>query len=222
VSLELVDFEVGTETYEGRLNVQQPDADTGVVVVPGAGHGPFGDIFDIIAYELAGTGKQVFRFETWTDHDELDEKTLAKTHAEIDAAVEYLQSEGCTTIYLLAKSFGGGVTLTHVPDAVERVVLWEPATMELGDESNVDAVADERFGDVEEYVVDDDDLGAIDVPVRILCGDAERGMPVDLAEDMASRIPDATVTVIRGETHGFNTNRTAIVGHTLGFFSDEA
>ncbi|WP_232686145.1 alpha/beta hydrolase [Halobacterium zhouii] len=220
MSLELVDFEVGGETYEGRLNTQRADADTGVVVVPGAGHGPFGDIFDVISYELAGTGKQVFRFDTWENHEELDEKTLAEIHREVDAAVEYLQSEGCTTIYLLAKSFGGGVTLTYVPDAVERVVLWEPATMELGDESNIDDVEDEQFGDVEEYVVDDDDLGRIDVPVRILCGDAERGMPVDLAEDFASRIPDATVTVIPGEDHGFNTNRTAVVGHTLGFFSD--
>ena len=28
------------------------------------------------------------------------------------------------------------------------------------------------------------------------------------------------MTVIRGENHGFNENRTAIVGHTLGFLSD--
>ena len=64
VGIELLDFDIGSETYEGRLTVQDEDADEGVVMLPGAGHGPFGDIFDIAAYELAGDGKRVFRVET--------------------------------------------------------------------------------------------------------------------------------------------------------------
>ena len=191
MSLEFVDFEVDGETYEGRVNVQRADPDTGVVVVPGAGHGPFGDIFDVVAYELAGASKQVFRFQTWEDHEELDEKTLAEIHAEIDAAVEFLQSEGCSTIHLIAKSFGGGVTLTHVPDAVERVVLWEPATMELGDDPNIEDVKDEPFGDVEEFVVGDEQLGAIDVPVHILVEMQSAASPSTTARTsrVASRTP---------------------------------
>lgn len=124
-----MEFEVGGETYEGRLNAQREDADAGVLILPGMGHGPFGDIFDVLAYELAGTGKRVFRYESWETREDLEAKTIAELHEEVDAAVEYLQSAGCSTVYLVAKSFGGGLALTHVPDAVERVVLWEPATI---------------------------------------------------------------------------------------------
>jgi dienelactone hydrolase len=220
MSVEPVEFEVGGETYEGRLNSRREDADTGVLVVPGMGHGPFGDIFDVVAYELAGTGKQVFRYESWEASEDLEEKTLAELHAELDAAVEYLRSKGCSTVYLVAKSFGGGLVLTHLPGAVERVVLWEPATIEVGDDPNVEAVADEPFGDVEEYVVGPAQLGRIDVPVRVLSGDRERSVDREHCERIADAVQDGAVTTVRGEDHSFNRNRTATVGHTLAYLSD--
>lgn len=215
-----MDFEVGGETYEGRLNAQREGADTGVLILPGMGHGPFGDIFDIIAYELAGTGKQVFRYEGWETREDLEAKTISELHEEVDAAAEYLQSEGCSTVYLVAKSFGGGLALTHVPDAVERVVLWEPATIEVGDDPNVEDAADEPFGDVEEFVVSPEHLGRIDVPVRILSGDGERSVDREHAERIADAVQDGAVTTVRGEDHSFNRNRTATVGHTLAYLSD--
>ena len=88
-------------------------------MLPGAGHGPFGNIFDIAAYKLAGDGKRVFRVETWESREELEAQSLGELHEEVDAAVDYCRSNGCSTVDLTAKSFGGGVALSHDLDAVD-------------------------------------------------------------------------------------------------------
>lgn len=223
MGIELSEMEFGEETYEGRLNVPEGDGefDTGVVMVPGAGHGPFGDVFDVVAYELAGTGTYVFRYESWESPEGLGAKTFGELHAELDAAVERLREEGCSTIYLIAKSFGGGVVLTHVPDTVERIVLWAPA---------IELVAGERIEHDPRERIDDTDgipievgtanLEAIDVPVRILVGDEDRGVSAEDCERIVAAVGDGDVTVIPGENHSFNGNRTAIVERTLGYLDD--
>ena len=44
-------------------------------------------------------------------------------------------------------------------------------------------------------------LGAVDVPTLIITGDADRFTPRPLAQQMARRIPDAEILVVRGGTH---------------------
>ncbi|WP_135821295.1 alpha/beta hydrolase [Halostella litorea] len=217
MGIELSELEFGEETYEGRLNRPEGDAesDVGVVMIPGAGHGPFGNIFDIVAYELAGTGRHVFRYESWEDTDELEAKAFGDLRAEVNAAVARLRDEGCSEIHLIAKSFGGGIALTHVPDAVDRLVLWAPA-VELV-EGSVDHADDERIGDTEDLpiAVGTADLEAIDVPVRLLVGDEDRGVSPEECERIAGAVGDGNVTVLPGENHSFNENRRAIVAETF-------
>ncbi len=216
VRIQPTDFTVGTETYEGRLNVPGEDTETGVVVLPGAGHGPFGDVFDVISYELAGDGKHVVRYDSWENHEQLAQKTFGELHDEINAAIDHLRSEGCRTFYLLAKSFGGGLALTHVPEAIERVVLWEPA-IEITDEA--ESTPETKVPTPpDNLTITEDELGRIGVPVRILCGDEEAGVPVDVCEQIANALGQGEMTVIPGENHSFNSNRPAIVEATVEFF----
>ncbi|NHN48480.1 alpha/beta hydrolase [Halostella sp. JP-L12] len=186
-------------------------------MLPGAGHGPFGNVFDIVAYELAGAGKRVFRVETWESREELEAKSLDELHAEVDAAVDYLRSNGCSTVDLIAKSFGGGVALSHDLDAVDRLLLWAPA-VEVG----VDAAAandpGEEVGESEDVLIGIEDLD-VDVLVRILVGDEDRGVSVDDCRRIADAVGDGDMTVIPGENHSFNENRTAVVEHTLRYLS---
>lgn len=222
MGIKPINFEAGDETYEGRLNTPEGDGmtDVGVMMIPGAGHGPFGDIFDIVAYELAGADKPVFRYNSWETPDELETKTFGDLHREVDAAIERLQSEGCSEIHLIAKSFGGGIALTHVPDAVDRMVLWAPA-IELV-EGSAEHDPDERIGDTEDVPIEvgTATLGTIDVPVRILVGDEDRGVSQEDCERIEAAVGDADVAVIPGENHSFNENRTAIVERTMGYLSD--
>lgn len=214
MSVELTEFTAGDETYDAVVNTQEDDPEEGVVILPGAGHGPFGDVFDIIAYELAGAGKRVVRFETWESHEELEDKTLAQLHEEYEAAVEFLQSEGCSTVDVLAKSFGGGIALSHVPDGVDGMVLWAPAT-NVGVESGAANDRDETIGETDGLRIGIEDLDHVDVPVRVLVGDEDEGVSIEDCERIADGVGDGEVTVIPGENHSFNENRTAIVEHTL-------
>ena len=214
MSIHPVELTVGDETYAGRSNVRDGDAEEGVVVVPGAGHGPFGDIFDVVAYELAGTGRRVLRYESWESHEQLKRKTLAELHAELDAAVEWLLSNGCSTVHVLAKSFGGGVALTHVPDAVESLILWAPAVefpVDSADANDPDETVEES-GSIRVGIAS---LDRVDVPVRILCGTDDRGVSLDDCRRIADAVADGDVFEIPGENHSFNENRTEVVDRTL-------
>lgn len=219
MTLEIVDVDANGETHEALVNVpEDEERGAGVVVVPGAGHGPHGDIFDVTAYELAGAGLRVIRRETWESREELEAKTLAEIHAEVDAMVESLREQGCSTVSILAKSFGGGVALTHVSEEVERLVLWEPA-VEFGVDPTEATDPGDRIGDGDGdgVGIGIDSLDHVDVPVGILCGDAERGIPVEDCRKIADSVADGDLTVIPDATHWFNTNRTVIVDATLGY-----
>ena len=224
MSIELVELDVESGAYEGRLNVpEEEQTDAGVVIVPGAGHGPFGNIFDVVSYELAGAGRYVFRVETWTNDEELGEKTLGALQTEVDAAVEQLRSRGCSDISVVAKSFGAGIALSHVPDEVDRLLLWAPAVRAGVDPSDATAL-DDRLGDADETLIGIADLDHVDVPVRILIGDEDRipieGDAADIPPSTCQSIADAVggdVRVIPGENHSFNENRTAIVEESLDY-----
>lgn len=54
-------------------------------------------------------------------------KTDAEFEAELEEGVEFLRERGCTSVAVVAKSFGGRLALTHLPGRVDRLVLWAPA-----------------------------------------------------------------------------------------------
>jgi dienelactone hydrolase len=211
--LELAELGVDGETYEGRLNVPADGGDRGVLVLSGAGHGPFGDIFDVTAHDLAADGWWVYRYESWTDPDELDAKTLGELRREVDAAVEVLRERGCDSVAVIAKSFGCGIALGHVPDAVDRLVLWAPA-VEFGvDEAASTAPAD-RIGEGETLLIGIADLDHVDVPVRILRGTADQGVSRADCATILDAVDDGALTEIPGETHSFNERRRAVIAQT--------
>ena len=198
-------LEIGVDSYPGRLNVPEGSTDSGVLVLPGGGHGPFGDVFDRVATPAADAGHAVARFETWTGPDDLDAKTDADLAAEIDAGVDFLRSEGCSTITVVAKSFGGRLALEHAPD-VDRMVLWAPAVFfgEREDRPSIDAAA----------------LSGIDAPVRILQGDEDDLVSVDNAQALAEHLPGGEVVELPGEDHSMLTDEGRVVEATLAFLPE--
>ena len=112
---EDVTLRVGGEEYPGRLDTPAEPTDRGILLVPGAGHGPFGDVFLRFARAAAGEGYAVARFETWLSPDDIDAKTDAEFRAELQAGVDFLRSRGCSTVTVVAKSFGGRLALEHTP-----------------------------------------------------------------------------------------------------------
>ncbi|MFC7215465.1 alpha/beta hydrolase [Saliphagus sp. GCM10025334] len=197
-----VTLEVGESSYPGRFHVPDASTDQGVLMVPGAGHGPFGDIFRVFAEEAADAGYSVARFETWPFPDDL-EKSDAEFEAELEASVEFLRSRGCETITVIAKSFGGRVVLQHRPEAVDRMVLWAPAI---------------KFGEHDEYPsITAPELAEFDSPVRLLRGDEDDVISKEDAESIAEHVPDGELVELPDEDHSFLRDHRHVIDETMAF-----
>jgi pimeloyl-ACP methyl ester carboxylesterase len=209
---EDVTLEVGDSAYPGRLNTAEEPSDRGVLMVPGAGHGPFGDVFLRFSRAAAEEGHHVARFETWMSPDELEGKTDEDFRAELAAGVDFLRSRGCSTISVVAKSLGGRVALEHLPEGVDRLVLWAPAVLAEEAENvpeevweHMPSVTPGEFG--------------IDIPIRILQGDDDH-IPVDSAERIAEGLPRGEVVVLPSEDHSFLRDHEQVIEETVAFLPE--
>lgn len=212
MELERQPLEINGESYEGRLNVPRDDPDHGVLVVPGAGHGPFGDVFDVVAYHLADDGHLVYRYESWPDLEALDGKSRLELSTELSAGIEVLLARGCAAVSVIAKSFGGGIALSHVPDAVDRIVGWAPVVavgVAEADRRSPEAPLGEGDGPLAVG-----DLDHVDVPVRILRGTEDEGVARADCGAILDRVDDGALAEIPGMTHSFNERRPAVVEQT--------
>lgn len=204
-----VTLAVDGSTYPGRLDTPESQTDRGVLIVPGAGHGPFGDVFLRFARAAAEAGHQVARFETWMSPDDIEAKTEVEFEREIEAGVEFLRSRGCSTVTVVAKSFGGRLALEHFPEGVDRLVLWAPAVFPEGAD-----VPEDLEGKLPS--IDADDVQRVDVPVRILHGD-EDGIPMDSPRRLADMLPQGELVELPGEDHSFLTDHERVIAETVDF-----
>lgn len=206
VDTEPITLTVDDAAYPGELTLPDEGSDTAAVLLPGANHGPYGDVFDRLAEELAAAGVALLRFESWGDDEALpalDGKDREHVLAEFDAAVAYLTDQGYDRVGAVAKSFGGRLALGHCPEAVEELVLWAPAAFLEGGEA-VESVElpDEAPDDAELPTMAASSLADHDHPVTILQGD-EDFYTAEGARELAAELPDATVAVLEGGDHSF-------------------
>ncbi|MFC7204416.1 alpha/beta hydrolase [Haloferax namakaokahaiae] len=200
--VESVTLDVGGKRYRGKVNSVDGTPDGGVLVVPGAGHGPFGDVFDHFASAAAEEGYTVARFETWESPEDVADKTDSEFEAEVEAGIDLLRSRGCDEVAVVAKSFGGRLTLRNPPESADRIVLWAPAV---------------RFGNHDGPSVSAEELAAIETPVRILQGDEDEVVSPENAAALAEHLSKGSWVRLRGEDHSFTTDEARVVEETLRF-----
>lgn len=204
--VEEVTLTVDRKSYTGRLNTPEESTERGVLIVPGAGHGPYGDVFDRFAEAATETGHEVARFETWSSRDELDAKTEEDFRDELHAGIEFLRSRDCTTVTVVAKSFGGRLTLDYATERADRMVLWAPAIL---------------FGDHEDAPsISADEAKEIDIPALVLQGDEDEVVSLENAANIAEHLPDGGLVELPGEDHGFQTSQQQIVEETIAFLPE--
>ena len=206
MNIEDAILEVDGNSYSGQLNVPDNTTERGILMVPGASHGPFGNVFDGFAEAATKNGHNVARFETWIDREDLEEKTESDFEAEIDAGIEFLQSRGCSIISVVAKSLGGRLVLAHVPSAANRIVLWAPAILFDDPDLTPSITASE--------------LAEIQVPVRILQGDEDEVVSVENSATVAEHLPNGEMVELPGENHSFLNDEQRIIEDTLAFLPE--
>ena len=160
----------------------------------------------------AEEGHHVARFETWMSPAELEGKTDEEFRAELAAGVDFLRSRGCSTVSVVAKSLGGRGALKHLPEGVDRLVLWAPAVL-AADAENVPDEAREYLPSVTPS-----EFG-VDVPTGILQGDDDN-ISVDSAERIAEGLSQGEVVVLPDEDHSFLRDHERVIEETLSFLPE--
>lgn len=211
------------ETFDARLTVPDDPDGRGVAVLPGAGHGPWGDIFDRFAEAAAADGCHVLRFDGWPTPEVFMEQTVSEVHAELDAALAHLDEAGCSDLALVGKSFGGGVALTRIPEAVDRVALWAPAFVTFGDEATVEDAVDVPLAELkdtpERRQIAASTLADVDADLLVVQGDADEVRSVEHARSVVDAAPNAELVVREGEDHSFRggDREREVVAETVDF-----
>jgi len=126
---EDIELKVGDASYPGQVHRPDRPTDQGLLIVPGATHGPYGDVFDDLVEAAIDQGLMAARFTLWESREELSEKDESEFQADLSAATNYLEDQGCNDISIVAKSFGGRIVLHYLPTNTDRLVLWAPAVM---------------------------------------------------------------------------------------------
>jgi len=223
---EEFDLPAHGDEFDARLTVPDDPDGRGVAMMPGLNHGPWGDVFDRFATEAAADGIHVVRFDGWPTPESLDERTLEDLHAELDAALARLREGGCDELGVVAQRFGGGVTLTDVPAAADRVVLWAPASFTCGDEDGVAGAFDVPLPDLfetpERTRFAPSRLADVDASVLVIQGTDDEAASVENARRLVDALDDAELVVREGEDHSFRgeDREPEIVDLTLSFLRD--
>lgn len=198
------EFQLGVagESIPARIDEPAGEATRGIVCLPGAGHGPWEDVFDRLAATATERGQALLRYESWPEDRDIAVRSLQQYHAEIDTAVERLRSHGCREITLLGKSFGGGIAATYLPGAVDRGVLWAPS-VRVGAASTVEELYTVPFGQADGLELGPDRLSAVDIPVALFQGTADRTVPPECTQAIAEHLPESEYVEIPDGDHSF-------------------
>ncbi|MFP4038656.1 MAG: alpha/beta hydrolase [Candidatus Nanohaloarchaea archaeon] len=173
-------------------------------MVPGISSGPFGSPFDEVVEDVRGEFG-VVRVDAWEGAEDLEGMNLKMLHARLYEAFELLKSNGCESVGLLGKSFGGQLGLTWPGnDQLDFMVLWAPA-IGFG-EYNVDKWRSERLGKASEATdisVDEEYLESIDMATLIIHGTRDEVVSVENSRRICDALPNCNMETVEGADHSF-------------------
>lgn len=202
MGVDSITLSVDGQEYPAELALPAEDTTQAVLLIPGAIHGPYGDVFNHLAEALTDAGIALLRYQTWGEDEELDNldtKSENELLAEYKAAVGLLVDHGYDRVSVVGKSLGGRIALLDPVAEVDRLVLWAPAAFIDGGDTIESLDVPE---DVSPPLINQARLADHDVPVDILQGD-EDNIPVGNAQELADELPDARAHVIEGADHSF-------------------
>lgn len=99
----------------------ESDVDRGLIVIPSISSGPFGSPFDEVVEDVSNN-RLVVRIDAWERAEDLEEMSLQDLHDMIGKACELLEGNGCESIDVVGKSFGGMLALTYANNNI--FVKW--------------------------------------------------------------------------------------------------
>ncbi|MFO7793811.1 MAG: alpha/beta hydrolase [Candidatus Nanohaloarchaea archaeon] len=183
---------------------KNPESSRGLIIIPGISSGPFGSPFDEVVEEVSDD-YSIVRINGWEDTEDLEKMTLKDLHDLIDEGCELLSSNGCESISILSKSFGGQLALTYpVNNIFEKMVLWAPA-IGIG-ENNVEkwrSTQLEHAQTATDISVDKAYLEKINSEVRIIHGTEDQVVDIENSTKICEALPKCEFSEIEDTDHSF-------------------
>ena len=182
--------------------VESGEPGRGLLVVPGISSGPFGSPFDEVADGFDGS---VVRVDAWDGAADLEEMSLKDLHDLVQEGVDLLRDEGCESVAVLGKSFGGQLVLTCPDVSFECMVLWAPA-VGFG-EDNVEKWRSTLLGQAStatDISISEERLKDIDAEVSIFHGTEDEVVDIDTSRKIADAVSDGEITEVEGTGHSFS------------------
>ena len=184
---------------------KNPESNKGIIIIPGINSGPFGSPFDEVVEELSDDYSFV-RINAWEDAEDLEEITLKDLHDLIGEVCELLRSNGCESISVLGKSFGGQLALTYPENNnFEKLVLWAPA-VGFG-ENNVEKWRSTLLKHAQKATdisVGKAYLAKIDSEVKIIHGTEDQVVDIKNSKEICEALPKCEFEKVEGAGHSFD------------------
>lgn len=159
--------------------------------------------------------------QTWADEFDLQSATLSRIFDSIDENIASLAKE--REIFLVGKSFGGGIMLLRTWPKISKMVLWAPA-VELSDSNSYEALKDtklENLPSLSDITTNVETLQHISTPTLVIHGTDDTVVQLSTLQLFIKNLPSGTLQEIPGMGHSPQTESELefLVANTLDFFT---
>ncbi len=196
-----------------------PESGQGLLIIPGISSGPFGSPFDEVVEEVSDY-YSVVRIDAWEGAKDLEEMNLKDLHDLIGEACELLNSNGCESISVLGKSFGGQLALTYPENNnFKKMVLWAPA-IGFGEDS-VEKWRSTKIKHAKtatDISVDKTFLGKINSEVKIIHGTEDQVVDIENSRKICKALPECEFEKVENAGHSFEKFESVLVEESLIFY----
>lgn len=158
--------------------------------------------------------------QTWSDDNDLQSKTLKSILESIDLSISKLAESG--EVYVVAKSFGGGIMLLRSWPQISKMVLWAPAVA-LSEKNSYDATKDielKNLSSVFEIMTDPSTLSQMSTPTLLIRGTQDTAVPLSPLQSITEHLPHGMFREIQDMGHSPKTEPEleTLVTETILFF----
>lgn len=199
-----------------KKKIFNDQAKVGVIIIPGLqGQVMKLPIYDKLCSQLKDCN--VVRLNAWKDANEISKLTLQDIFSALDSAVEELESKGTDKIFVIGRSFGGGMALARASDRVHRYVLWAPA-IGIGAESNIAQVSMKPLSNIKSF--SDIVISSKDIPNTEMLIIHAKNDPIvspHNSKSITSHGKSATLKLFPAGGHSFDKHEERLIAETVRF-----
>ena len=197
-----------------ELSINTMNESLGIVLVPGISSGA--ELFDMLEHSLNFSSVRV---EAWNDAEDLEEMNLSNLHELIDESIRLLKENGCESIGIVGKSFGGQLALTSRPE-VDFMILWAPAVGFGKDNAEKWKSAQLKHAQTATDIsIDEAFLKKIDSEVKILHGTKDKVVDIKNSKKICKALPECEFSEIEDVGHSFTGKKSLLIEETVNFMS---